>query len=350
MMIHEPPTPENIARSAAHYVHSVAANMQATIYPMTLESYRASVFLDGRIVLPDPEASATINFMELCGLFPNVASAHTRYLFHISHVGSTLVSRQLGCKQNLLSLREPVLLRWLSQYKALLGRPESRIDVPTYHAFLAATLGLIGRPLGGVDQVVVKPTSFTCNLAHDILTAQPKARAIGVYARLDAFVATILKGGAGWNDIVELCSIRLKRLHDLLGAEPWQLSQMSPGEIAAMSWLAEMAALQQGAKAAGERFAWLDFDTYLRTPEPSFAMICDTLRVEWGEADAAAVAASGIGQRYSKDSSIAFGMQTRQSLIAEVMAQRSSEISRARFWLDSAIAAHSEFEALAALS
>jgi hypothetical protein len=342
-------TLQDITASAAHYVHSVGVNMQATLYPMTAESYQASVFLDNRIALPADAPSAQINFMDLCGQFPTVADAETRYLFHISHVGSTLLSRLLGCKREVLSLREPLLLRWLSQFKSELGKPECRIDATIYQAFLAASLGLISRPLGMVDQVIVKATSFTNNIAHDMLTVQSKARAIGIYSRIDAFVATILKGGSGWNDILELAPIRLKRLHDMVGVEPWQLSRLSAGEIAAMSWLCEMATLQRVAVAAGDRFMWLDFDAYLANPDQNFAAMCSSLRLEWTANDAATAQASGLRSQYSKDSSVSFGSETRRSQIAEILVRQTAEVNRALTWVDNAIAAYPEFGALAAL-
>ncbi len=342
-------TLRDITASAAHYVHSVGVNMQATLYPMTAESYRASVFLDGRIALPEDAPSAQINFMDLCGQFPAVAAAETRYLFHISHVGSTLLSRLLGCKREVLSLREPLLLRWLSQFKSELDKPESRIDALTYQAFLKASLGLISRPLGAIDQVIVKPTSFTNNIAHDMLAAQPKARAIGIYSRLDAFVATILKGGSGWNDILELAPIRLKRLHEIVGRAQWQLSKLSAGEIVAMSWLSEMATLQRVSAEVGDRFMWLDFDAYLVNPDQIFAAMCDSLRLEWTANDAVASEISGLRNRYSKDSSVSFASETRHSQIAEILVRQAVEVNRARTWVDAAMKAYPEFGALAVL-
>jgi hypothetical protein len=342
-------TLEDITASAAHYVHSVNVNMQATLYPMTVESYRASVFLDNRIALPADTPSAQINFMDLCGQFPGVAGAETRYLFHISHVGSTLLSRLLGCKQSVLSLREPLLLRWLSMFKNDLGKPECRIDSETYQAFLIASLGLISRPLGGVDQVIVKPTSFTNTIAHDMLTVQPKARAVGIYSRLDAFVATILKGGGGWNDILELAPIRLKRLHDIIGMTPWQLSKLGAGEIVAMSWLAEMATLQAVADAAGPRFLWLDFDVYLASPDAQFAAMCRALNIGWSDADSAAASQSGLSQRYSKDSSVSFNSNSRKEQISAILAHHAGEVARARAWIDAAMATHPALGALASL-
>lgn len=339
-------TLHDIVTSAEHYVHSVNVTMEATLYPMTVEAYRASIFLDGRIALPADAPSAQINFMDLCGQFPHVAEAETRYLFHISHVGSTLLSRLLGCKREVLSLREPVLLRWLSLLRNDLGKAESRIDEATYRAFLETMAGLLARPLGAVDQVVVKPSSFTNNIARDILALQPKARAIGIYSRLDAFVATILKGGGGWNDILELAPVRLKRLHEMIGGEAWRLSLMSAGEIVAMSWLCEMATLQRVAEMAGERFLWLDFDAYLAAPDPYLIAICKSLQLDWTDDDETACKASGLRGRYSKDSSISFGQETRQAQISAILQRHPGEMTRARAWVDQAIAAYPVFGAL----
>ena len=332
----------SLTQSADWFVHNVDANMQATLYPMTAASYNASIFLDSRIALQPGAGTTMLNFKDLCGLFPNVAAQQTRYLFHISHVGSTLISRLLGCKMQVLSLREPILLRWMSGFKTLLDKPESRIDTATYQAFLAATQGLLSRPLGIADQVIVKATSFTNNIAQDMLTMQPEARAVGIYSRLDAFVATILKGTSGWSDISELCSIRLKRLHDLLGREPWQLSQMGPGEIAAMSWLAEMATLSQAASAHGSRYIWFDFDAYLAKPNEHFSDLCHHLKLNWTDQNNRAVEESGLSSRYSKDSNVTFGSENRQMLITNIISHHSTEISKARNWVERAVSIHPE--------
>lgn len=342
-------TLQEIKASAAHHVHSVGLDLQATLYPMTAENYRASIFLDNRIALPGDAPSAQIDFTALCGQFSAVAEAETRYLFHISHVGSTLLSRLLGCKREVLSLREPLLLRWLSFFKSELGKAESRINALTYEAFLETSLGLISRPLGEIDQVIVKATSFTNNIAQDILTTQPKARAIGIYSRLDAFVATILKGGGGWNDILELSPIRLKRLHNMIGREAWQLSRLSPGEIAAMSWLCEMATLSRTAAQVGDRFMWLDFDAYLAQPDLNFARMCESLCLHWTDEDCAASERSGLRGQYSKDSRVRYGSETRQAQISAILMHQSAEVARARAWVDNAIAAYPEFGVLTVL-
>lgn len=340
-------TLKEITNSAAHYVYNVSVNMQATIYQMTTETYKASVFLDNRIILPAGAPSVQINFMDLCDQFPAIAEAETRYLFHISHVGSTLLSRLLGCKGEVLSLREPLILRWLSLLKNDLGKAESRIDIPTYQAFLGASLGLISRSLGAVDQVIVKPSSFTNNIAQDVLAMQPKARAIGIYSRLDPFVATILKGGGGWNDILELSPVRLKRLHEMIGGDVWRLSQLKAGEIIAMSWLSEMATLQR--LATSDNFMWLDFDAYLLKPQFNFMAMCNSLRIDWTEEDEAVADASGLKRRYSKDSSISFGSETRQAQISAILKRQSAEVASARAWLGQAFTAYPEFSTLAAM-
>ena len=341
---------DTMLRDAQYYVHDVSPALEATVCSMTAASFRASVFLDRRIVLPEGAAITHMPIGAFCGKFPALAETATGYLFHISHVGSTLLSRLLGCKPTVLALREPALLRWMTAFKESLGCPECGVDAATYQTYLATSLGLLARPLitesVTADRVVIKPSSYHNILAEDILVQQPKARVVGLYSRLEAFTGTVLHGG-GWQDMQTHGPRRLKRLQNMLGSAPWRLTDLSPGEHIAMSWLAEMSTLQRASVTAGLRWRWLDFDAYLNDPAPHFAALCDGLNLAWTEADTTAVDRSGLREVYAKDSTIHYNAATRQARAADVRARHSDEFTKARRWLERAKADHPALSALA---
>ena len=124
---------------------------------------------------------------------------------------------------------------------------------------------------------------------------------------------------------------------------------MGPGEIAAMSWVAEMATLSQAASLHNRRYIWFDFDAYLAKPDQQLAQACSHLQLNWTDQDSAAVEASGLRGKYSKDSSVAFDSENRKSLITNVLSHHASEISKARDWAERAIATHPELSDLAKL-
>src|ERR1700728_2922942 len=79
---------------------------------MTETGYAEASFLDARAV-PPGASLVTLPFAEV----ESAASGLTEscdFIFHIGHVGSPLLSRLLGRHPEILSLREPVLLRTLA--------------------------------------------------------------------------------------------------------------------------------------------------------------------------------------------------------------------------------------------
>src|SRR4051812_48565132 len=115
------PTADEIARDATWLAQALdpAAGVVRLI-AMDRESYRAASFLDDRMLQRPVDAQAMA--------WPDVEAAmqqdlrtDARWIFHIGHVGSTLVSRLLGEVGGVLAVREPRLLRDLA-----LSPPEIR--------------------------------------------------------------------------------------------------------------------------------------------------------------------------------------------------------------------------------
>ena len=98
--------------SARWHVHQVLPTGRAEAVTMTREAYTRSDFLDHRIHVPQGAAVAALDFARLTPLFAEAGKLRTSYIFHISHVGSTLLSKALATRPTVLGLREPQLLRW----------------------------------------------------------------------------------------------------------------------------------------------------------------------------------------------------------------------------------------------
>lgn len=338
-----PPTLNDIQESARWHVHQVQIDGQAEIVPMTLESYRESSFLDHRIKRPEPLQAYTADFVELGKRLGDVAGYDTRYIFHISHVGSTLLSRVAGTLPGVLALREPLLLRWLADIRRDLRQPESRFTQAGYEVRLRTALGLLARPIEGADKVVVKATSYASSLATDIMTLQPKARATAIYCRFESFAATVLRGKGGWIDMLSQAPSRMHRLHERLGRQPWQLAYMSPGEIVALNWLTEMLALTDAAARFPDRFVWGDFDTFIADPLAEAGGFVRGLGLDWSEHDVAALRESGVLSRYSKHPDRAYDAREREKEKAEALARQAGEIRKGRAWLDRALSDNPQF-------
>ena len=85
--------------------------------------YEHASFLDARIltphterrIVPWPQAIAAV---EAAGL-----AEHCAYIFHIGHVGSTLMSRLIGAHARAFALREPMILRAFAQLRGDSAQP-----------------------------------------------------------------------------------------------------------------------------------------------------------------------------------------------------------------------------------
>lgn len=332
--------------SARWHVHEVNVDGLAELVEMDQASYRASSFLDHRIKHPQGRRHR-IRFAELFPLFPNVAGHETRYIFHISHVGSTLLSRIAGEAGDVLALREPLLLRWLSEIRRELGKPESRFDQLGYSQRLLATLGILARPFPDETRVVVKATSFTNNLANDILTLQPKAQAVAVYCPYDIFAAGVLvRDQGGWRDMVAQAPSRMARLHKAIARQPWQLWTMSPGEVVALNWLTEVFTLHRAAKRHAGRVNWLNFDRFLNDVDTGLTVFLRSLDLDPDDKMLSRINASDVFKSYSKNPQVAYTARDRRARLDQASQSEAHEISRGRAWLERVLSDHAEFHDL----
>ncbi len=287
---------------------------------------RAS-FLDDRLTAPgralpwDQVAAAVQDLPERC-----------HYIFHIGHVGSTLLSRLLGGHPRVLSLREPQILRVLAQMQEALGPEPVAARLPTL-------VKLLSRRFAPEQTVVIKATSYVSELAATLLARPYGPRALFVTVRPENFLATILGAENSPAEARMLAPSRSGRLQRRLGDGPWEVASLSIGEIVAMGWACEMTALTAAAESAGERVRWLDFDGVLAAPHEALERSFAHLGVEARASEIAAILAGPDMRRYSKAPEHPYDADLRARVLAQAHAIAGDEIARGLAWLERAAAA-----------
>ena len=224
------PAPGEIARDATWLAQALdpAAGM-ARLVAMDRESYRAASFLDDRL-LQQPVDAQIVPWPELEAAAAAATRSDARWIFHIGHVGSTLVSRLLGELDGVLGVREPRLLRDLSL---------SPVEVRG--RYLASVPKLMSRSFAAEEVACVKATSFASEIAAEIVPAGE--RALFMYALPRAYISGIL---AGENSVQELRVLAPTRVHRL-GQRGVTLPQArNDAELAAIGWATEMVSLGAG--------------------------------------------------------------------------------------------------------
>ena len=226
------PTPDEIWKDARWLAQAVDPRAGLVrLVEMTPETYRDASFLDDRM-FEQPRISHLLPWEEVAGSVPADARRDARWIFHIGHVGSTLVARLLGELDGVLSVREPRALRDLTFFP-----PDVRGRfVPTLQALFSRTFAP-----EQASPASRRPAS--------------SARSRPSWCRRMAGRCTCTQRRAPTSPASWPARIRGRSWREWLPREPsaWRraactcLRRVSEADLAAAAWACEMTALEQAA-------------------------------------------------------------------------------------------------------
>lgn len=342
---------DSLGRSPELFPHSLdPCRDTLSFIHLTRDDYDRASFLDARILTPgivartlpwqhSAAAIAAANLTERCD-----------YIFHIGHVGSTLLSRLIGAHSGALALREPLILRTLAQIHGLraltqnpgqtaaaAGTPPIWNDVD-FEARLSGCVKLLSRTFAARQRAVVKATSFVSELAQTLLSRPAAPRAVLLSVSPESYLATILGGPNSRQEANILAPDRLRRLNRRIGRNAYALETFSEGEAVALGWACEMSALAAAGRAAGERTLRVDFDQFLARPGAWLHAVLRHLRLDATTEDVAKIIEGPHLQRYSKAPEYAYDAGLRLDVLNSARALHGVEIARGLRWLDRAAA------------
>ncbi len=299
------------------------------------DAYRSSSFLDDRILGPATRGG-WLPIERVAEAVAQLADGARplHFIFHTGHVGSTLVSRLLDETGQVLTLREPLPLRTLVEASDVLRAPESLLAQAQFDRLLETMLRLWRRGYAATRTVVLKATSSAARLTPVLLEHSPASRAIYLNLRAEPALATLL---AGVNSLIDLRghgAERLKRLSARLGAEITPLYALSPGELAAMSWLAESMTRREALESFAGRVIPIDFDDFLGDVAGSMQRILVHFDLPADAAYLAQLAASPALARYSKAPEHDYSPVMRNRILADARRAHRDEIDRGMRWLE----------------
>ncbi|WP_417492903.1 hypothetical protein [Maricaulis sp.] len=228
------------------------------------------------------------------------------FIWHTAFCGSTLLARCLDKPGTNLSLREPAVLMSLANMKRTQGAEALGRE-------LGPVLALLSRPFVRREHVTIKPTNTVNNLAGDVSRLLPQARHLLLYSDLRAFLLSIAKKGEPGRAFArQLFTIFAMDGHAIAQTAPRELLKLTDLQIAALVWHMQLASLLEAARAVGaDRFASLDGDSFLQTPEPALIAVDDFFGLGLGADHAKAVADGPLFGRDSKDPTQAYSAARR---------------------------------------
>jgi hypothetical protein len=330
---------QSLGRSPELFPHGLDVhNDRVTFIRLSRADYDRASFLDARILTPRT-VGQTMDWSQVAASIEAAAlPERCGFIFHIGHVGSTLLSRLVGAHPGAFGVREPMILRTFAQLSGEPGgRPRTWSDAD-FDARLGGCLKLLSRTFEAQQRAVIKATSFVSELAADLLSRASSPKAVLMYVSPESYLATILGGPNSRQEAKMLAPSRLRRLHRRVGREAWQLESLSEGEMLALGWACEMSALAQAKRAAGERALRADFDHFLAHPA---AVLCAVLRhfdIDAASGEVEAIIAGPDMRRYSKAPEHAYDAALRLEVLNEARSTHGAEIRRGLAWLERAAA------------
>ena len=308
------PTADEIAQDATWLTQALdpSAGM-VRLVAMNRDSYRAASFLDDRL-LTQPIDAQIVPWPDVEAAVAGDLRSDARWIFHIGHVGSTLVSRLLGDIEGVLAVREPRLLRDLA-----LIPPDVR------ERYIAPVAKLMSRTFAGDEFACVKATSFASEIAPALVP--PGERALFMYAKPRNYIASILAGENSLKELHGHLDYRRQRLAERSIVFP---EARNNAERAAIAWACEMTSLEAAADAMPDRHvAWADFDMMLGELAAELGSVANFFGFAAEAEQLQAIAEGPLMQRYSKALEYEYSPALRNDLIAEQIGLAGREIDAA---------------------
>lgn len=305
------PTADEFARDATWLVQALDPS-QGTVrlIAMDRESYRAASFLDDRM-LEAPVDAQIVSWTAVEDAVSDEMRSDARWMFHIGHVGSTLVSRLLGELDGVLAIREPRLLRDLAL------TPQK-----VRERYIAPAPRIMSRTFGKTEIACVKATSFASEIAPELVPTGE--RALLMFATPRNYIGSILAGENSAQEMRLLAGSRAQRLN----SRQIYLPSQNDAGLAAAAWACEMTALEQAAERMVDReILWVNFDQMLVEMDSALTNVAHFF--DFDSSRAGEVASGPLMGRYSKALEYEYGANLRRQLIAEAGERFANDIERA---------------------
>jgi len=284
---------------------------------MAPEDYREASFLDDRMFQQKQRTSHLLPWGNVANSSPGNARRDSRWIFHISHVGSTLVARLLGELDGVVSVREPRALRDLTFFPA---------DVRA--RFISPLQALFSRTFTSDGAALIKATSFVSEIAGELI--QEGQTALFLYTTPRSFISGIL---AGENSRKELAG-RAEQRSDRLRARGLVLPPpRNEAELAAAAWACEMTALEA---VDGPDIRWADFDRALDDVEDWLRDLAQFFGFQASAERVREIANGPLLSRYSKATEYEYSPQLRREILQEAEARHRDDIESALAMLNEA--------------
>jgi hypothetical protein len=223
---------------------------------------------------------------------PSSASA-PHFIVHSAFCCSTLLARALDAPGAAMALKEPQILNELADVARAQRLPP---DV------LVTVEGLLARPFGAGERVIIKPSNTVNLLAIPLMEHEAGSRALFLYAPLERFLRSIADKGM-WGRIWarRLFTVLRGDMSADFGLSDGERFELTDLQLSALAWLMQHA---QGAALAArfpDRVRTLDSETFLASRAETLYAVARHFDLAITQEQARAIAQGPVFATHSKE-------------------------------------------------
>ncbi len=302
---------------------------------MSRQSIAREAFLDERKnESVTKNAIATLQSLEP---FVEATTSAPAFIFHTAFCCSTLLARALDVPGKTLALKEPSILRDVSDAHRMIQSNAERAGVEQAYDI---ALSLISRPHHAEERTVIKPTNTANNLAP--IVARSGARVLILYGDLKGFLVSVLKKG-------EVCKEFVRKQYNIfalenegVGAIPErQALGFTDLQIAALVWRHQMELFANLLAApAANNLRSLDFRRLLENPKATLAAVNAHLKLGLSEEEIAAVVNGPVFSTNAKFGDQAYDSESRARDEQALLSQHNEALTMIERWATRVKLAH----------
>lgn len=260
------------------------------------------------------------------------------WLWHTSFCGSTLMARMLHVAPHSVSLREPLVLRRLSD------AADSDMKIGD---FTQPVIRLLARPWHEGGRVVIKPTHAALNIADALMESSEGGRAVVMTSSLDDFLISHLKKTSDTlAKTIVLAQRALRAAGDFRHRlAPTAFKPPDPLAAAALQWAAQRELVAALRDRFGDRIKVLDWERVQQDPVAAALEASDWLQlaVPAGRLESHALAEAGS---HAKVPGRAYSSQERSAENEWLRGRYSEPLTQARSWAELHVLPRMRFDAL----
>lgn len=254
------------------------------------------------------------------------------FIFHHAFVCSTLLARCLNQADAFFSLKEPWILRRLSDIKRDRQR---RIPRTQWKQTFRSCVALMAKNYRSGQAPVIKATNVANNLVADVFRYLPGYPALFLYSSLEDFLVSNLKKPSETRQ--KMPDLAAWFVSDGDFAQRWpayaDLKKLGFLQICAVVWMANIHNLRKDTERyAGAAIRTLAMRRFLDRPADTLAALSAFFGHAASEGDIARMTSPQVLRSNAKDSRQSFDDSDRQSESQLIRQQHAAEIEAALAW------------------